>query len=298
MTDLTSDQAVQTLQRIADCEESKLVKLVIWSNDLSTVPTHTLFGAAAKLEVLSLFMTGLTTGQVNGLLAKMVESGHLKLKSLDICDNDLSSVPTPILVEAVWRMEEINLYQTQLTQDQLEGIFKTMAECEVLNLNNIDLRLNNISSIAPDLLSASAVRLEKICLEETQLTRDQIMALLTRITDSLDGTVKLKNLDIGKNDLSKVPPDLIAQSVLKLEDVSLKESQLTAQQVKTIFLAVSESKDLQLSSLDLREADLSGVPGDVLSRVKSRVTWLYLEGDFSTESHRIIYRKAREGREV
>ena len=296
-TELSSDQTSAVLQRIAVSQDIKLVKLSIWSNDMATVPSDTLSRAAEKLEDLSLFITNLTTDQVNGLLSRIVESGQLKLKSLDICDNDLSSVSTQVLVDAISRLEGINLYNTKLTQDQLEGITKTVAECEVLKLNNIDLRYNNLSSLAPDILSLSAVRLKRISLEESQMTLDQSVALLTRISDSPDENLNLKQLEMGKNDLSQVPRDLIAQSILRLEDVSLKESQLTAEQIKSIFLAISDSKELRLSSIDLREADLSSVPEDVLLRVKSRVTWLYLTEE-SPESHRIIYRKARHGQEV
>ena len=297
MTELTSEQVVAIFQRIAsqDSPELKLKKLVIWSNDLSTVPSESLSKASVKLEEVSLFLTRLTRDQVNALLTRIVETDDLKLRSLDVCDNDLSSVPRSVLVEVVRKMQEINLYHTLLTQDQLEGVIQTIAQSEgdQLKLNKIDLRYNNFSSISSDTLSRSSVRLEKISLENSQLSQEQIIAILTRITDCIDGDLKLKHLEIGKNDLSKVPTDLLVQSVIKLEDVSLRESQLTSEQIDTIFKTIAERKELQLKSLDVRLNDLSCLSSSVLQTVKSRVTWLYLTADISPECHRIIYRKSR-----
>ena len=73
-TELTSLQVNAIFQGIADCEELRLKKLIIWSNNLATVPTDSLSRATEKLEEISLFHTQLTNSQVSGVLLSVGES--------------------------------------------------------------------------------------------------------------------------------------------------------------------------------------------------------------------------------
>ena len=188
------------------------------------------------------------------------------------------------------KVEEIKLYHTLLTEEQLEGIITAIADCQQIKLKKIDLRDNNLSSICAEILATSTVKLENISLENTELSPDQIIGILTRITDGvMDEDIKLKHLEIGGNDLSKVPAELLVQSLLGLEDVSLKNAKLSADQMRTMFTTISERKDMKLSSLDLRENDISSVSESLIKAVKVRVSWLYLENNISPEYHRIVY---------
>ena len=298
MTDLTPQQVTAIFLRLAEAEaeQLKLTKLTIWSNDLSAVPPQTLAQAAVRLEEVSLFMTTLSPSQVSVLLRTMLQTADLRLRCLDICDNDLSWLPLNVLVEAVMKIEEINLYNTHLTQQHLESLITSIAQQEEVKLKKLDLRYNDLSSLSSETLSLAVSKLEEISLDNTDLSQRQIISILTRI---IEQDTKLKHLELGRNNLSSVPLDLLTRALVKLEEVSLSDCQLSPLNITAIFITISERKELTLKSLDMRENErLSCVPDDVLSSLRKRITWLYLSEESAPECHRVIYYRLRPGPDI
>ena len=292
MTDLTPQQASAIFLRLAETDTLRLTKLIIWSNNLGAVPPQTLARAVVRLEEVSLFVTNLSPAQITLLLETVLETADLRLRSLDICDNDLSSIPVTVLVEAVMRIEEINLYHTLLTQQHLESLISTIAQHKEGKLRKLDLRHNDLSSISSETLSLAISKLEKIALDNTELSQKQIITILTRI---IDPETKLTHLELGRNNLSKVPLDLLTRAVVRLEDVTLSDCQLSPLNITAMFITISERKELRLASLDMRENELSCVPGDVLASLRARISWLYVSPDSGPECHRVIYYRLRPG---
>ena len=60
---------------------------------------------------------------------------------------------------------------------------------------------------------------------------------------------KLRKLDFTYTDLSSLEPGLLARAVVLLEDVSLRATMLTRQQIEEILTAIN--KDTRLKKLDL-----------------------------------------------
>ena len=77
----------------------------------------------------------------------------------------------------------------------------------------MDLRYNDLSSISSETLSLAISKLEKISLDNTELSQSHIVSILTRITEQ---ETKLKHLELGRN-LSKVPLDLLTRALAKLD---------------------------------------------------------------------------------
>merc|ERR1712025_1527187 len=62
-----------------------------------------------------------TSYQAEIIFHKIANCENLKLTGLNISGSDLSSVPVDVLVEAISRLENIDLYCTKLTPDQAQS---------------------------------------------------------------------------------------------------------------------------------------------------------------------------------
>ena len=77
-------------------------------------------------------------------------------------------------------------------------------------------------------------------------------------------------LDTGQSKLSHISPEILAEVVVRLEEVDLQDKQLTPRQLQSIFIKMTSSENLALTSLNISRNDLSSVPADVLVRAISR----------------------------
>ena len=74
------------------------------------------------------------------------------MKTLILNKNNLSSVPTQMLVAVISGLEEVYLTETELTTEQLTGIYRMVADRRCPRLREINLGGNNrSSSISQDL---------------------------------------------------------------------------------------------------------------------------------------------------
>ena len=86
------------------------------------------------------------------------ESENTKLRVLYLNDRNLSGVAPDILVEAVARLERVDLSDTDLTTDQLTGIFRLLADRMSIKLKWISIRGNNRINEVTDRLRKKAVK--------------------------------------------------------------------------------------------------------------------------------------------
>ena len=132
-------------------------------------------------------------------------------------------------------------------------------------LNTFCLKKNNITSLSPNLLSRALIHLQKLDLDEVELTREQTTAAFELLLTSF----QLKKLRIRKVDLSFVEPSLMSHLVSKLEEVSLEATGLTSGQGRAIFEKLNETEVLR--KLDLNGNSLSQVNADLLSKVVAKL---------------------------
>ena len=102
-----------------------LKELDIWGTILSRAPTSKelssanptlLAQAVTQMKEVDLSFTNLTTRQIIAIFTAMTGSSHLK--TLKLAGNNLSSVDTDLLAQAVNQLETVNIRSTQLTRQQ------------------------------------------------------------------------------------------------------------------------------------------------------------------------------------
>merc|ERR1712062_922135 len=90
------------------------------------------------------------------------------------------------------------------------------------------------------------------------LTTEQLTGIFTRLSTLKDH--KLRNLNLGHNDLSSVPTETLVAGISGLEEVNLPNTKLTTQQFTGIFTRLSTLEDHKMRKLYLLFNDLSSVP--------------------------------------
>ena len=137
---LTTEELTGIFTQLSTYEDHKLRSLKLWNNDLSSVPTETLVAGISGLEKVNLSWTRLTTEQLTGIFTQLSTVEDHKLRNLRIGDeNDLSSVPTETLVAGISGLEEVELYDTKLTKEQITGIYRMVADRKCSRLKNIKI---------------------------------------------------------------------------------------------------------------------------------------------------------------
>merc|ERR1719369_1720252 len=194
--------------------KSNMRELQLRQLDMSGIPRDLLGEAVSRSRLASLSMCeNLRPTRITAVFTHTSRSKTLE--ELDFERVDLSSVPAPLLVGTVVRLRKVNLSSTSLTAPQasalLTGVLSS-SSLEDLDLAGVDLR-----HMPPDLLAHAVSRLRRVCLWHTYLTTQQITAILKRcrLSTSLDF------LDLSTNNISSVPPKLLAKSLTRIRSVKL-----------------------------------------------------------------------------
>ena len=116
----------------------------------------------------------------------------------------------------------------------------------------------DLSSVRPELLTKALSKIEDVRLEDASLTPEQLNALFCSI--SSDETNKIKRLDLSKNNLSSIEPQLLAQAVSKLKKANLfftlpKFAEHGVAIMDTLRNTCSRTKHLYMDHVDLSTMD-------------------------------------------
>lgn len=205
---LTAGQISAVFSRLSVVREHKMRTLILRSNNLSSVPTDILVAAISSLEEVRLWNTELTTQQISAIFTELSVLKDHKLRTLDLRDNKLRSVPTEILVAGISGLEVVELERTSLTKQQLTGIFTGLSVqgCD-LKLKTLDLEWSSLKSVPTDILVAGISGLEVVNLMGTSLTREQLTGIYMMVADRRCSRLRRIKLG-GNNDRSSVSQDL------------------------------------------------------------------------------------------
>ena len=102
-------------------------------------------------------------------------------------------------------------------------------------LRRLDLRGATLASLEPDLLARAVAGMEELQLGNGPVSSQQAEAIFRAVTVQ----TKLQKLSVSFTDLSSLEPGLLARAVVSLEEVSLRATQLTSQQVEEILEAIN-----------------------------------------------------------
>ena len=139
-------------------------------------------------------------------------------------------------------------------------------------LNTLYIGENNLSSVKTELLAKAATYLETFCIGNIDITTKQAEAIFTAIA----GNSELKVLDIERNNLSSVKPELLSKPTSKLEVLHISETSLTSPQAEEIFRLIDENSKMVM--LNIADVDLSSLDLALFTRVKEKL-------EFFTNSH-------------
>ena len=138
-------------------------------------------------------------------------AGHPGLRELDMSGTDLSRVEPELLASTLSKMEEVNLWYTELTPRQASifcQVLKDNTHLKSLQLGDVDL-----SRVEPELLAGAVAKLEEVNLSNTSLTNLQARALCQVLKENSH----LKMMDLRGNKLSGVEAGLMEDSRLIID---------------------------------------------------------------------------------
>ena len=143
--------------------------------------------AKNKIEIISLFQTIVQI------------STNIKLKHLNLCRHDLSTVQPELLAQTVIKVENVNLALTRLRQEQLRTVFFSIINTEQLSLKKLNLtgEGQEVSKIPPDLLALAAIKLEYPDKIMIWVTHHQVLAVCNKILELPKLKLKTKELYLG-----------------------------------------------------------------------------------------------------
>ena len=125
---------------------------------------------------------------------------------------------------------------------------------------NLRLKNKNVSGVDAELLASAVIKLETLEFSNTKLTQQQIVAILTAVSDGR----KMTKLDISFNDMSGIDTKLLAKAVTKIKKLNITDTNLTQEQAEAILTAVSEEN--VVSKLYIGFNNLSGVDPGLMAK--------------------------------
>ena len=254
---LTAAQISAVFTKLSVEKDHKLTELLLEWINLSAVPTETVVAVISGLECVGLRCTELTAQQLTEIFRGLLALEDLKLRHLDLAYDNLSAVPTDVLVAGISGLEKVNFSGTNLTSNQLTEIFTRLSIVKEHKLRDLNLSRNNLSSVPTDLLVAVISGLEVVGFQSSSLTSEQITEIFIRLSVVKDH--KVRNLDLSDNinDFSSVPTDVLLAGISGLEKVGLKKTKLTAEQLTEIYRMVADRRCPRLREISLYGNDLT-----------------------------------------
>ena len=232
-------------------EESSVEKLNLGSSCMSQVEPVLLGDALSGLKRVNLGNIIFTPEQLDTLFSSL----H-KISSLNVEEVDLSGV-SPMLFISAAKLSELHISNTVLTQEQIASLwtaFKNNTECDIKSISMSGI---NLASVEVEALVGVASKVCKIDLSNTELTDEQITALVSSLRENQE----IQEVDLSDNTLSGVDPDLLATAMSKTRKLSLVNTGLTVVQVEKLLNLIAancpmESLNLSANMLSMVETEL------------------------------------------
>jgi len=227
------------MSRILNTGRLGAVRKFIIETELSAEALVTLV-KNPRLEEMVISAPLLSSKSVGSMIAAICDVGqcvdvdtdskeYSKLTSLTITDINLCQINSELLSRTVTKLNTLALQNTSLTLCQINAMLTTVSnEC---NLINLDLSMNNLSSVDPKLLGRCVIILNTLNVTNTFLNLHQIEAILVGINEGS----KPKNLNISQNNLETVDVEMLVRAVRNLETLNIENCSMSPQQIE-VFL--------------------------------------------------------------
>jgi len=232
--------------------ENSMKRLNLTRNNLQRISPELLKKAICCVEDVNLSETWLTIKHLTALSS----FGQNKkiLKRIDLSDNELDEVAPELLTFCCF--EDVNLSTTNLTTTQITTLFSSNLNTKIMK--RIDLSDNRLEEVSPELLKEAICCFQDVNLSHCDLTLIQ----LTDLVSFIPTKNTLKKIDLSRNDLKRVCPELLKAAVCCIEDVNLSRNGLTSEQLTPFFSSIPTRNTLK--RVDLSDNNLRKVSPQLL----------------------------------
>ena len=252
--------------------------LVLSYNILSVIPMSRL-SSLSHLHLIGMALTDTDLVCLNRV--------NLSYLCLDKCN--LSNLSGHLLARCLSKLLVFKLIvhfefkqEERFSSDQLLQIFEKLSEHK--KLKTLEMSFCDLSSIPCPTLAMVITNLNKAELHWCMLLEDQVMAIFNSLYSQ---PVTLKQLDIGYNNISYVPPTILARVVCKMERVNIYNIRHTLHRQQLMELLREISRTDNLSELVLGGNIMEEIPDDDLATAVSRLAMLNLDHCDLTESQAV-----------
>jgi len=189
------------------------------------------------------------------------------ITSITASEHDIGRMPEVVNFRRLQAVKTISMWEVS---DELLQAVVGHPGLKVMQVWNTSLSTAN-----PALLAWAVAKMEDVIIADSQSDSDQwrytdlTPQQLTAIFTALSVSSNIKKLDLTGNDLSSVDAELLARPFTQLEVVDLENTQLTPQQVRAIFTAMTGNSKLR--ALFLKNNDISSVDADILAQTVTQL---------------------------
>jgi len=201
-----------------------------------------------KVKRLDFSRLSLVLESIQQILEHSIQSD---LCEIDLQGVNLSTIAPELLSKSLQPLQKVDLTFTKLTSTQAEHLFSYFENNQPTKMKEMSFKAIKLSTITPAILASTIARMEKVNLSFTELTTDQLTALLDKIVTQND--VNLKDIEFFSVDLSGTPPRLLGKALGNLECVSLSNTELRFEHIQSFFEEIMGSKNLKDVNLDFSE---------------------------------------------
>ena len=249
---LSPDYVRSLFNKIAENSvmNTKSLWLGFYGGDIPHIRPELVSQVVARLEKFWATRGLLTAGQISAVFSRLSLVQDHSLRTLILRSNNLSAVPPDVLVAAISGLQEVRLWNTELTTHQISALFTELSVVRDLRLRTLDLRDNNLKLVPTEVLVAGISGLEVVELERTGLTKEQLIGVLSGLS-ALGCDLRLKTLDLEWNRLKSVPADILVAGISGLEVVNLMGTDLTIDQLTGIYRMIADRKSSRLRMIKL-----------------------------------------------
>ena len=241
-TGLTVDQINLFFQHIITSKVIKSLDLI--DKNLSQANIDFMIQAFNSLESLSLHY-GTLIGDVQMGLFLTSMSVTTNISQLSLRNIKLNHINPDLLGRAVRNLTSLEIMISDLTPEQLDSIFSSLARRTELT-SHLCFSHNDLSSLQPDLFVAVTRNVCSLDLYNSKVTTDQIEALLKAVAIK----PAVREINLNYNDLSQVDAQVLARGLNQVSKAFLYKTELSEVQVEAIL--AQGMKQSRLIHLDLR----------------------------------------------
>ena len=177
-------------------KEVKLKYLNLGMNDLSSLSAESLARSLVKLEGLSLRNSDISSEVFNLIFHSIAEEKSILVRTLNVSRNQLVDISPDLTSLAMSRLKVVNFSSIDLEDHQWNIIFQEILESQHLFLTSLDISDNSLGAVSPELISRSLVRVSSVSVSSTELSPEQINAIMTEIVSTAPSDLLLKRLNI------------------------------------------------------------------------------------------------------